>query len=210
VCSSVGGVGGGHRPIRARAGVTGRGPTVSAMGPPLVVVALRIEAAHLRDVDVVLTGIGKVAAAVTVSRAIAQRRPSSVLNVGTAGALHDGLEGPHVIGRVLEHDVDHAFLRGLTGEDSVGEIVLDAAEGTTLATGDTFVSDPVLRAALAARAHLVDMEGFAVARACALAEVPCRMVKVVSDAASEEAERSWKQQADRTARQIAAIVAEHL
>lgn len=180
------------------------------MGPPLVVVALRSEAAHLGDLDVVLTGIGKVAAAVAVSRAIAECRPSLVLNVGTAGALRDGLEGPHVIGRVLEHDVDHEFLQGLTGEPSVGEIVLDADEPTTLATGDTFVSEPALRAALAERADLVDMEGFAVARACALADVPCRMVKVVSDAASEGAARSWKAQADRTARQIAAVVAEHL
>jgi adenosylhomocysteine nucleosidase len=180
------------------------------MGPPLVVVALRSEAAHLGDLDVVLTGIGKVAAAVTVSRAIAERRPSFVLNVGTAGALRDGLEGPHVIGRVLEHDVDHEFLQGLTGEPSVGEVVLDAGEPTTLATGDTFVSEPALRVALAARADLVDMEGFAVARACALADVPCRMVKVVSDSASEGAARSWKEQADRTARQIAAVVAEHL
>ncbi|HAS10306.1 MAG TPA: nucleoside phosphorylase, partial [Acidimicrobiaceae bacterium] len=92
----------------------------------------------------------------------------------------------------------------------VGEIVLDAGELTTLATGDAFVSDPTVRLALAERAHLVDMEGFAVARACAAADVECRMVKVVSDTASEDAARSWKAEADRTARLIAEVVAEHL
>lgn len=182
---------------------------MSGAGRPLVVVALRSEAAYLGD-DVVLTGIGKVAAAVAVARAVAERRPPFVLNVGTAGALHDGLEGAHRIGRVVEHDLDHDFLRHLTGEASAGEVVLDPDEATVLATGDTFVSDPVLRAALSTRADLVDMEGFAVARACAAADVPCRMVKVVSDSASEGAARSWMEQADRTARAIAEAVREHL
>jgi adenosylhomocysteine nucleosidase len=49
-----------------------------------------------------------------------------------------------------------------------------------------------------------------VARACAAADVPCRMVKVVSDSASEGAARSWMEQADRTARAIAEAVREHL
>lgn len=179
-------------------------------GRPLVVVAVRQEAAHLarsdRRIDVVLTGIGKVSAAVAVSAAIAELRPSLVLNVGTAGALHDGMEGAHVVGRVVEHDVDHAFLGSLIGEEVSGEVVLDPHEPVVLATGDAFVADPVVRAALATRAHLVDMEGYAVARACERAGVPCRMVKVVSDTASADAARSWVEQADITARAIAAIV----
>jgi adenosylhomocysteine nucleosidase len=179
-------------------------------GSPLVVVAIGTEAAHLQHLDVVLTGIGKVSAAVAVTRAIAEHRPSFVLNVGTAGALRDGLEGAHRIGRVLEHDVDHAFLRTLTGEDSVGEIELDPAETTTLASGDAFISDPAVRLALGERADLVDMEGFAVARACQTAGVECRMVKVVSDTASEDAARSWRAEADRTARLIAEVVDQHL
>ena len=182
------------------------------MGRPLVVVAVRPEAAHLRDLeaDVLLTGIGKVAAAVAVSRAIAERQPSFVLNVGTAGALHDGLEGVHRIGRVLEHDVDHAALGALIGEDISGEVVLDPDEPWVLATGDAFVADEAVRRALAERAHLVDMEGYAVARACQAAGVPCEMVKVVSDTASDDAPTSWQEQADRTARVIAEVVATRL
>ncbi len=180
------------------------------MTAPLVVVAVRQEAVHLDGVDVVLTGIGKVSAAVAVSTAIAARRPSFVLNVGTAGALHDGMVGAHVVGRVIEHDVDHAFLGALIGEPVSGEVVLDPSEPTTLATGDAFVADDEVRAALAARAHLVDMEGYAVARACEAAGVPCRMVKVVSDTASADAARSWTEQVEITARDIAAIVRRHL
>ena len=180
------------------------------MNEPLVVVAVRQEAARLHGVDVVLTGIGKVAAAVSVSAAIAERRPSFVLNVGTAGALRDGLEGAHVIGRVVEHDVDHAALGRLIGEDLSGEVVLDPTSPITLATGDAFVADPGLRLALAARADLVDMEGYAIARACERAGVECRMVKVVSDAADAGAGLTWQEQADRTAAEIAAVVATQL
>ena len=180
------------------------------MAEPLVVVALRQEAAYVAGVDVLLTGIGKVAAAVSVAAAIAERRPSRVLNVGTAGALRDGLVGTHRIGRVIEHDVDHAFLSGLIGEAVPGEVVVDPSAPIVLATGDAFVQDGELRRALAERAHLVDMEGFAVARACAAMGVPCEIVKVVSDDASSGAGRTWQEQVDETARVIADVVADHL
>lgn len=170
-------------------------------------VAVRQEAVHLGDRDVVLTGIGKVSAAVAVSRAIAERRPARVLNVGTAGALRDGWEGVHRIGRVIEHDVDHVALSTLLGEEVSGEVVLDPAEPVVLATGDAFVADGAVRAELAVRAHLVDMEGYAVARACEAAGVPVELVKVVSDAASDGAAGEWAAQADRTARLIAEVVA---
>ena len=176
------------------------------MPGPLVVVAVRQEAAHLAGVDVLLTGIGKVSAAVAVASALAERRPSRVLNVGTAGALRDGLEGTHRIGRVIEHDVDHDALSVLIGEPVVGEIVLDPACPVVLATGDAFVAGGPVRAALAVRADLVDMEGFAVAKACAAFGVPCEIVKVVSDDASEDAGATWLDGVDALARVIAEIV----
>src|SRR5690606_20076427 len=116
----------------------------------------------------------------------------------------------HRIGRVIEHDLDHDGLAALIGEPVVGEVVLDPDEPITLATGDAFVADAHVRAGLAERAHLVDMEGYAVARACEAAGVPCELVKVVSDTASEGAATSWKEQADRTARLIAEVVRQRL
>jgi adenosylhomocysteine nucleosidase len=177
---------------------------------PLVVVALRQEAAHLEGVDVLLTGIGKVAAALAVARAIAEDRPTRVLNIGTAGALRTGLEGVHRIGRVIEHDVDHVALSALIGEPLPGEVVLNPDLPTVLATGDAFVADAAVRDRLAERAHLVDMEGYAVARACAEAGVPCELVKVVSDTADETAGHTWQEQADALARTIAQVVAHEL
>jgi adenosylhomocysteine nucleosidase len=181
-------------------------------GGVLVAVALPEEAAHLEgvDVDVVLTGPGKVSAALAVAGAIAERRPARVLNVGTAGALRAGLDGTFTVGRVLEHDFDAHAIEAITGRPLPGEIVLDPASEIVLATGDVFVQDEALRAALARRAHLVDMEGYAVARACAAAGVPCTMVKVVSDEATTGALRSWQEAIDRSARLVADAVRQHL
>jgi adenosylhomocysteine nucleosidase len=61
-----------------------------------------------------------------------------------------------------------------------------------LATGDRFVSDAdAARRIAAGRVHLVDMEGYGFAMACAEFAVPFRCVKAVSDAADEAAAASW-------------------
>ena len=172
----------------------------------LVVCALRQEAAYLRDIDVVFTGPGKLSAALAVAAAIVEHRPSRVINVGTAGALREGLEGTHSVGTVLEHDFDHDGLVALLGEPLPGPIVLDDSSPITLATGDQFVQGGPLRDALAARADLVDMEGYAVARACGSFAVPCELVKIVSDEATEHALRTWQERLDHSARLIAAAV----
>jgi len=175
----------------------------------LVIAATKAEAAHLpAEVPLVLTGIGKVEAAAAATEAIAALRPELVLNVGTAGALRPGLTGLFVPSVVLNHDYSADAIRAL-GHDAVDEIDLPDGDGTALATGDLFVTDPVVRDALAARAHLVDMEGFAVARACQRAGVPCRLVKIVSDAADDSA-LEWPAVVDACARLLGHWVREQL
>ena len=176
------------------------------MSRMLIAVALRQEAVYLPPEDVVLIGAGKVSAASNLAAAIAERRPSRVLNVGTAGALRPGLEGVHRVGRVLEHDFDRLAIEAITGDPVPGEIVLDETSPITLATGDLFVQDEAVRQRLAQRADLVDMEGYAVARTCAAFDVPCTLLKIVSDEAGDEAASSWVESIDRLARQIAEVV----
>ena len=172
----------------------------------LVAVALRQEAAHLPPEGVVLVGAGKVSAATATARALAERRPGRVLNIGTAGALRPGLVGVHRVGRVLEHDFDAETIERLTGDPVPGELVLDPTSTITLATGDVFVQDESVRDRLARRADLVDMEGYAVARACAAFGVPCTVVKIVSDEAAGDAARTWAETVDDLARRIAEVV----
>lgn len=174
----------------------------------LVVAATQAEAAHVpAGLDVLITGIGKTAAAVAVASRLSAGDVSQVVNVGTAGALHDGLDGLHEVGRVLNHDLSADAIR-LLGYDPVEWLDLSTSP-VTLASGDVFVTDPAVRARLAAQAQLVDMEGYAIAWACQRLGVPLRMVKHVSDNADESA-LSWTEVVDRSARELGVWLTAHL
>lgn len=169
----------------------------------LVVAATDAEAAYVpRSLPLVITGIGKTAAAAAVTRALATYDDLSgleVVNVGTAGALHDHHEGLFEPGVVVNHDIDAAAIRAL-GYDPQERLRVGPGD-LVLATGDVFVSDPVVRARLAEQADLVDMEGYAVAYAAQLHGVPVRLVKHVSDNADAGA-MDWPSMVDRSARAL--------
>jgi adenosylhomocysteine nucleosidase len=178
---------------------------------PLLVVAVAEEAAHLdTDLPVLLTGMGKVNAATAVAAVLARGpRPTTVVNLGTAGALKPGFSGTHEVGAVLQHDLDSETLASLTGVEYGLPIGL-SGRGPVLATGDLFVADEAARARLAERADLVDMEGYAVASAVRQAGLPVRLVKHVSDEAGEGAAQSWKDAVDGCAVELARWVRENL
>lgn len=170
----------------------------------LVVAAIAAEAAHVPDgLETLVTGVGKTLAAVEVTRAVCEhprREELVVVNIGTAGALRPGVEGLHEIGTVINHDLSAEPIRQL-GIDPRERLVLDPAHASTLASGDLFVSDPVIRDELATRADLVDMEGYAIALACTELGVPVHLVKRVSDNADETA-HDWSAAVDGCARDL--------
>lgn len=159
------------------------------------------------DVDVLITGIGKVRAAIALTRALERGGATRVINIGTAGALHDRHSGLFVPSAVVEHDISAAELSAI-GFDLADRWEIDGGDGTVLATGDTFVTDVDHRAMLARRADLVDMEGAAVAQVCRAYRVPLTLVKVVSDKADDSA-MDWPQVVDAAARDLAAWLAEN-
>jgi nucleoside phosphorylase len=168
----------------------------------VVVAATRAEVAHVPDhLPVVITGLGKTAAATATARFLAEAdiEGLTILNIGSAGALRDGMDGLHEVGTVINHDISAAAIRAL-GYDP-REVLSLSSSPVVLASGDVFVSDPAVRAALAERAHLVDMEGYAVAYACAEFGVPVRLIKHVSDNADETA-LDWADVVDHSARAL--------
>ncbi|MFF2248683.1 MULTISPECIES: nucleosidase [unclassified Streptomyces] len=175
------------------------------VGRPLLVLAVKEEAQFLdTDLPVLLTGMGKVNAATALATVLARGpHPSGIVNLGTAGALRPGWTGTHVIGSVLQHDLDNAVLASLTGEIYGAPIDLPDHGGPVLATGDSFISDEAARARLAAHAPLVDMEGYALASAAQQAGVPLRIVKHVSDEAGDGAARTWRETVADCARVLA-------
>ncbi|MBS4753880.1 nucleosidase [Nocardioides sp. zg-ZUI104] len=187
------------------------------MPRPVIVAAVAAEAAHVpAGLDVVVTGIGKTRAATALTRYLATVPDLSdlvLVNLGTAGALREDLgvdpahDGLFEIGTVLNHDINAEAIRAL-GYDPRERLEIGEAP-TVLASGDVFVTDPVVRDRLAAQAHLVDMEGYAVAWVAQEFGVPLRMVKHVSDNADEGA-MEWVELVEASARILGHWVQEHL
>ncbi|MBM7366336.1 nucleosidase [Gordonia hydrophobica] len=167
----------------------------------LVVSATRAEAAHVPPgTDLLITGIGKVRAASALARRLALGDYHRVVNIGTSGALRDGYRGLFTPSRVVEHDISAAQLAAL-GFHQPDEWDVPGGDGTVLATGDMFVTEPEHRERLARRAELVDMEGAAIVQVCADFAVPVRLVKVVSDDADDTA-FDWPSVIDAAARDL--------
>jgi adenosylhomocysteine nucleosidase len=170
---------------------------------PLLVVALEEEAQHLHvsELPVLVTGVGKVCAASALSAVLARQRPARLINLGTAGALRDDLDGTQVVGRVVQHDFNDEAVFALTGEHFGAPIDL-AVAGPVLASGDVFVDGGPQRDRLAAMADLVDMEGYAVAKVAGDFGLDVTLVKQVSDRAAEGAGRAWREVVDECAERL--------
>jgi adenosylhomocysteine nucleosidase len=171
---------------------------------PLIVVALEREAQHLHssDIPVLVTGVGKVCAASALAAVLARQRPSRIINMGTAGALREGLSGTQVVGRVIQHDFDDTGIYALTGEN-FGALIDLQRDGPVLGSGDVFIDGGPAREALMTKGiDLVDMEGYAVARVALNFGLDAMLVKQISDSACESAGRSWSENLDYCAEQL--------
>lgn len=162
------------------------------------------------DVELLITGIGTLNAAITLTEYLTAARqrgdlPGRVVNLGTVGSLHDGLDGVFEVDAVRKHDFNllietdiHRYL--------LPEIIELPTSGLlpveSLATGDTFVTDSGIRNQLAKHSGLVDMEGYALAAVCQRFGVPLTMLKQVSDPANEETIGKWASSLERAAHQL--------
>jgi adenosylhomocysteine nucleosidase len=182
-------------------------------GQPLVVVAVIEEArAFAHRVPTLVTGVGKVRAATATTWAAMAHSPGIILNLGTAGALRPGELAAgivHEIGAVLQHDVNGRAIATLVGSDPSPRLELGDS-GVVLATGDRFISSPHDRDALAEHAHLVDMEGYAVAASATRLGIPVRLAKTISDDAGHGAAMTWSQSLAAASSRLAAWLDEVL
>lgn len=177
----------------------------------LVVCATRAEAAYVPEgLPVVVTGLGKTAAAAATAEALATTDLDglTVVNIGTAGSLRPGLAGIFLPSTVLNHDLSADLVRAL-GYDPEERLPVPGGDGSVLATGDVFVTEPDVRDRLAETAHLVDMEGYAVVYACRRRGVPVRLVKHVSDEADQGA-MDWPTLVDHSAAELGRWLGEAL
>ena len=128
--------------------------------------------------QLIITGIGKVNAAMGCAYHILKTRTCKVINLGAAGATNEqySLGECYHIAKVIEPDRPH--LRTGTPYEHTPDI-MQGFQSVTLATQDKIVLD--LQARRAISAPLVDMEGAAVVQVCRHFQITCYLFKFVSD-----------------------------
>ena len=146
------------------------------------------ELVPVEEARTLVCGIGPVDAAIATARALAEERPSAVLQVGIAGArglepltlvlgseaLYCDAAGPLVAATALPDADLLSHLRAAFPDASVQPI------GTSARVGGSRDID------------VEAMEGFAVLRACELAGVPAVEVRVVSNEIAEPDRALWR------------------
>jgi len=155
-------------------------------------------------------GVGKVLSAVNAVHAIMQYQPKLVIMVGFAGAVDPTLSiGDCVIAKsVVQYDVDlrtFKLARGETfrgmGRQTVGQLdvycpKLAEVKPVTMGSADRFVlrswreENPWIIEEMGI--GCVDMESYAVAYACHTLDVPCTVLRIISDDALGHRPKDFK------------------
>ena len=155
----------------------------------LILIALKEEAPELSfSMKVFYTGVGKVNAAMTAAECIAKYNPKRVINFGTAGGV-TVKSGFHQVSKFVQRDMMCCELGSLPGQTPFeSSIAIGSGPGLTCSTGDSFVMNPQLHIP----ADLVDMEAYAIAKACEKYHVEFLCFKYVSDQANATSDTDWR------------------
>lgn len=170
---------------------------------------------HQVDVVILLSGIGKVSAAVSTTLLIEHFSPDMIINTGTAGGLGNAKVHDLILAtEVRHHDVDvTAFGYQMGQQAQMPAAYLPDEKTTALAakiaekhsnqlhlglvvSGDSFIHDPQRMQqieTLFPTAKAVEMEAAAIAQTCYLLNVPFIMLRAISDKAGEGNATSYEQ-----------------
>jgi adenosylhomocysteine nucleosidase len=176
-----------------------------AADPPVIVaMALPAEGAgrfEAAGIEVLYTGVGKVNAAITLTRRLAGERHAGhktplIVNFGTAGSHRIPARTLVACRRFVDRDMDVAALGFAPGEtpfDKLPPVIEFPAHFPHLpeaicGSGDSFATRPH-----GVACEVVDMEAYALAKACRIAGADFACVKYVSDNADENAAKHWKE-----------------
>jgi futalosine hydrolase len=183
---------------------------MARMGDPrtLLLVPTELEFARLEELGgfgasgarVELCGFGPVAAAARAAQLIARHSPAEVLLVGIAGSYDPARLALGSATSFREVALDGSGGTGFPqwpARDGVAAIherlPLRPARGACAALLLTVSSATVpARRELLPGAAAEDMEGFGVAIACALARLPCTIVRGISNAVGERDHARWR------------------
>lgn len=168
----------------------------------------RLEAA---GADLLYTGVGKVNAAATLARRLAEIRSAGhalplVVNMGTAGSRSSP---PHTLlacNRFAQRDMDVTglgFAPGVTPFDDTPAVIEFPAVFTRLGQHLCSTADSFATHEHAVDGDVVDMEAFALARVCVAERARFACVKYVTDGADSDSATHWEAALDAASRAFA-------
>lgn len=149
--------------------------------------------AELDGFERLVTGPGKLQAAVALTRALERGTYEEIVVVGTGGGIDPALEAEvYEVTGAIQHDVTD--IDGIVGQHvSLPTRVDVPGEGIVIATGDHFVDDALAVAGIRSLgAGMVDMETYAYIWVAQEYGVSIRILKSVSDRAQDDAITDWR------------------
>lgn len=173
----------------------------------LLVAAMDLELSafpdELEGFDRLVSGIGKLRAAVTLAQKLERGSYDEIVVVGTSGSVDSSVgDGVHEIGAVVQHDVENIAGEIGAHEDLPSRLELERA-GVTAATGDIFVqTSERAQRVRELGASMIDMETYSFVWVAQQYGVPIRVLRAVSDSAEGEAFHDFRQAIVRCSGQL--------
>jgi len=183
-----------------------------------------------KEVVLLRSGIGKVNAAMSTAVLLQHFKPDSIINTGSAGGFDPALNvGDVVIStEVRHHDVDVTAFgyeygqvpqlpAAFTADEKLKEIAVQSVKkmgdvqvvSGLIATGDSFMSDPVRVEAIRDKfdsLQAVEMEAAAIAQVAHQFGTPFVIIRSLSDIAGKESDLSFDQYLEKAALHSANMV----
>lgn len=183
------------------------------------IVGIEFSTGKMNGVNVILlkSGIGKVNAAMGTTILLDRFKPDYVINTGSAGGFNQSLNVGDVVisSEVRHHDVDvtafgyeYGQVPQLPASFIASDYLINIAELCAkkieniqfakglIATGDSFMSDPVRVEFIRDKfqdLHAVEMEAAAIAQVCYQFNIPFVIIRALSDIAGKHSDLSFEQ-----------------
>lgn len=182
----------------------------------LIVMALPQESRGLLEqagASVLYTGVGKVNAAATLARRLAEMRCTGagtllVVNLGTAGSRTIAAHTLVACNRFAQRDMDVSglgFAPGVTPFDETPAIIEFPARLAHLPQAMCSTADSFATHLHEVSGDVVDMEAFALARVCRAENVEFACAKYVTDGADSDSATHWEAALDAAARNFVTV-----
>ncbi|RKR04946.1 adenosylhomocysteine nucleosidase [Flavobacterium sp. 90] len=172
--------------------------------------ALEVEAADVFDgQNALITGIGKVNAAYELTKAIQFKKPSIIVNLGSAGSSHFKKGDVICCTKFVQRDMDVRGLGFALYETPLSNLPVILEYGLTMpelqigicGTGDNFEMGHDVKIY-----DVVDMEAYALAMIAMKENIPFLCLKYISDGADDNAADDWTIQVHKAAEAFGEIL----